>query len=757
MRLRPPLALLVLPALAACGGGGSAPSADPGGPIDPPSFLESDAPGIVGAVALGTNARVDFRLPGSGFEAALFAASSPDTVFSGAPLPDALSGDFALVAGLAPDDDAYLGLGVRATPPTGEPYAPAGGVVRVNTGAPLFVDPTADPGVADGLSPETAFPDLLTGLLTAGGNGGGSVLVRAAIYSVGSLPLLDGVDVYGGFDGSFDLATRGAAETVLSGGVGGQGLLAVTGQEEPNAIDGIRFDGMGSATYGVDVSDAGVEIRNCLIEGCDSRGIRLRNEPGEPTREARVIATTSRQNGADGLSAAGAWRLTVDSSRFDLNVQEGLDVADLVANDGEVAELTIRGSGFFGNGAQGVDADLAAPELPGASGGLFRIAIEDCAFDLNGAEGLLIDQDHEGVAGWTAEIEVRGVRSRANSLEGIRIDADADSTILLHRVAAFGNGSDGVWISSEDHPGLAVVSCSALVANAGAGLRASLGNRAVSASHCVLAANAGGGFVSDTLPSGAASSVYYLQPNPSSGVESAGEVVLTAPTPAPFANAPEEFATAIAAQGGALTLAAPSDAFVGMAAELADDDVERSVVSAGGSQVVVEPAPEIFVTPGAVLLFAPGAPVIEDWSPSDGSVLFGAGMAPPGGPATDAGPFGAPAGGAPGSFAPTDAELFRVASTDPPASEGLAPSEPLRISFAGGTLDETSVVPSAVLVLGAGGAVPATVAFSSGDLLVTPPGAGWGPGPLVFEIFEGLVATDGRPLAAGIVIPIAAL
>jgi hypothetical protein len=233
------------------------------------------------------------------------------------------------------------------------------------------------------------------------------------------------------------------------------------------------------------------------------------------------------------------------------------------------------------------------------------------------------------------------------------------------------------------------------------------------------------------------------------------EIVLVDALLAPFANAPEAYALALAEAQGTLTLAADPGAFVGMSAELADDDVEREVVEAGGTLLAVEPPPETFLVPGAVFLFPAGAPVVEDWAPAAGSPLLGAGLAPPGGPAFDAGPFGAGAGGAPGSLLPTEPEPFRVAATTPPPTAGLGAAEDLRIAFAGGALDPATLAPGGVQVLGPAGEVAAAVLFDGADVVLVPPGGGWGPGPLLVLVHGVLGAADGRPLAASVALSFA--
>ena len=152
--------------LAACGEG-DAPEQE-SGPVEPPAPLSITAAGITGAAPLEIEVRVDFVLPGSGFEAALFGASTKDAVFAGVPLAEGLTEPFAIVEGLARETHHYFGLGVRSADAGGDaPYVQAGAVVRVRTGEPIYVDALADPFLADGLTPATAFPDLLSGLLAA--------------------------------------------------------------------------------------------------------------------------------------------------------------------------------------------------------------------------------------------------------------------------------------------------------------------------------------------------------------------------------------------------------------------------------------------------------------------------------------------------------------------------------------------------------------------------------------------------------------
>ena len=753
LHARWPAAALVAALASACVDDASGVSGG-GDPVVPSSSLGTTAPGLTAAAASADTLRADYRLDAGRFEGALWIGSDPAALFAAPPAVAGLVGDHELVPGMPADSTLFVGLGLRDAA-AGGPYTPVGAVLRVRTRDPIYVDPSADPAVADGTTPATAFPDVLSGVLSAAAQGIGNVWLAAGDHPVGSIPLLDDVDLYGGFDADFDLATRGALASRLVGSPG-VALLDASFASDPGVVDGLVLDGQDVATFGVDVSDVDIELRDLVVERCSGRGIRVRNSPGRSPIRVQLTSVEARGNLGDGLSGDGALHLTLDGSRFDSNVQEGVDLDDLVAPEGGQASLTVRGCGFFGNGTQGLDADLNAPLAGGPTGGLLAVDIRDSVFELNGEEGLLLDQDHEAAPAWRSEIEVRGVRARANGEAGVLIDADAQSSVLVHGLLSAGNGGDGLWITSESAPGLALVSGFALVANRGAGLRTSQGNRSVAVAHGVFAGNLAGGLVSETVLASTASCVAYLQAQPWVGVDGVDSLVLDLPDPSPFAVAPRAFTFALSVFGSTLTLEADPGPAVGLTVELADDDTAREVLSGSGGTLEVEPAPELFLTPGSVALFDPASTVEEDWSPTPGSPLVGAGMAGPAGSAVDAGPLGLPGAVPPGVAAFPPADLFRPTSTAPAATPGLAATEPLRVSFGGGTLDPGSVSADTVRVLGPAGPVAVGLAVLADELVLTPAST-WGPGPLRVELTTGLGSLEGPGLLAGTALGIAVL
>ena len=76
--------------------------------------------------------------------------------------------------------------------------------------------------------------------------------------------------------------------------------------------------------------------------------------------------------------------------------------------------------------------------------------VQGCTFNGNGLDGMLIDQEHELVPGWTADILVRDSWARANRGAGFHVDADATSTVLLHGLLATANVGDGILVTAQN-------------------------------------------------------------------------------------------------------------------------------------------------------------------------------------------------------------------------------------------------------------------------------------------------------------------
>jgi hypothetical protein len=734
----------------ASGGGGPGPA----GP--PPPGIPVQAGGLIALVPGPASLIAEWATPAAGFEAALFVGADPDTLLAGSPVLEGLIGERALLGGQVDGVEVFAALGIRAIGTV--EYVQAGAALRATPGGPVYVDSAVPAAGADGTTPATAFPDLASAVATALAFTGANVWVAAGNYdTVSGLIVPTGVHVYGGFEPSFDPLQRDPELHVTSlTASGGPAVLTVPEGDAPAVLDGLTFTGGpggGGAPVAIDVVDAPLEAHRVRVTGFADRGIRVRNASITDVLDVTLVASESSSNLADGLSAHGPLRLRIDGCAFDGNFQEGVEVDDLVAPGGEEVRLDVSRSRFFGNGAEGLDVDLVAPVPAPPAAGSFVVDVRGSSFERNTTDGLLVDIDYEGLAGWLGRIELRELAARANGGAGVHVDADWDAEIFLHRVLATANDGDGVWVSSESNAGAAVVSASVLAGNLGAGLRASLGNVALLASHCVLAGNFGGGIASEVVESGAASCVAYLQPVPWTNTRAHASLVVTDPFLGTFTHAAEEYGAAVGGTGDTLSLIGVPVSGPGATVEVDDDGVARTATAVVGASVTLDPPLDALLLPAPVAYFAPAADAVEDYTLPPGSPALGAGMAPPGAPATDLGPFGSPAGGAPGVPDELSPSLLRLVDLSPAPSEPIGSTDGVVLAFSE-TLDPASVAPDAVTAVAADGS-PLAITFQpiAHFLFVSAPTGGWGTQPFVLEVHAGFRGDSGAIHAAPVAVP----
>ncbi len=747
------LALLLVPLSFACAGGGGSSS---GGTPPPASAQTLSSPGLLSAVAGNGAVRMAWDaadIAGAGQSFALFVGTNPATLFQTAPIAIDPPGNTLVQAALTNGVRYSFGLALQTAP--GQ-YQRLGAVLRARPAPPIFVDAAANPNLADGLTPATAFPDPISAVLTAQLQGGGNVWLRAGDYAVGSLSLLSGVDLYGGFGAAFDLDSidRGLHPSVLHGAAN-QITLRLQGGNPGCVVDGITIDNDDIGLIGFEADDTDAYLRQVSAVHSRARGIKFFSSVTDHLITAQLVDVRSTDNGADGLFVQGPFECTIERSVFAGNVQEGAEFDDLLGPDGANASLSVRGSTFFGNGAEGLDLDLSAVPLAGPNGSRFQIEFQDSLFAQNAAAGLLLDIDFELVAGWSADVTLRGVTARANAGSGVHLDLDWQSTAMVQRLLSSSNGGDGLLVTSESRAGLVVISSSALVANNGFGLHAALGQVGLLASHCVIAGNQAGGFASDTIRSSAASCALWLETLPFTNVSTRGCVVQNDTAQSLLVNVPSEYLSVIGASGTRPILSSSGQLAVGDWVELADDGIERRLAVLGASaEVTLDPAPTFVPAPSGLARFQPGPAVNENYALAPGSIASSAGMTMPGAQPVDAGIFGSPSAGAPGAEDLFPADLFRVSDSSFAVGLPVTVGQVLQFGFLGGTPQPASINSSSVRVLGPNGNVlSAALSSAQGKLILAPPPGGWPTfGVCVVEVHGTLRASDGRPLAAPVAI-----
>ncbi|MFT7678251.1 MAG: hypothetical protein ACI8QC_002237, partial [Planctomycetota bacterium] len=468
--------------------------------------------------------------------------------------------------------------------------------------------------------------------------------------------------------------------------------------------------------------------------------------------DVRLFECDLFENLVEGFSIAGPADVRGSGTLFRDNGAEGMDANDWVAPAGVTLDIHLSDCAFLRNGTEGLDLDLTAPSSGGSLGGRFELELVDCDFENNADAGLLIDLEYEASPAWQARLELRGLRARNNGGSGVHLDLDGPATTLVHRLASSANLGHGILVTSESQVGVATLSASALLGNGGAGARSALGNVGLAVSHCVFSGNLGGGVRGDGVMALAHSSVAYLQPAAWQGTLVQRGVELEFPTPPAFLHMPFEIRRITGMQQGMWSLDGPAGFGPQTLCEVDNDGVLRTATNVGPSSVSLDPAPGA----AAHLLFAfpPSDTVGENYTPTPGSPLLGAGIIPPAAPATDAGPMGAAFGGAPGEELLIPPSLFYLAAMSPPWGTDLADGGELSLRFEGGVPDFSSAAAAIALVpLGSQQSIPVSVVVVGDELRITPLET-LPQGPVVLELHAQLRSLAGLELAASVVLPV---
>ncbi len=755
MPLRPPPLLILALGLACASGCGRLTAPGGNGPAAPPTLdlglSAHPSAALVSVVPEAGRVAATWRVagfdPGTEPQLALFVGTDAATLFATPPIDLDVTARGHIADGLAPDQLYFVGLALD----TGGAHEPLPPVLRARTGDPIYADPASTAATPTGDDPNSAFPTLAAALLRALDIGGGNVFLAGADFGGLALEVPEEAHVYGGFAPGFVLEERdpGAHPTLLRGS-GSANVLTIDSTLDAVVLDGLFIDGAGSASAGVEVVRGRAELRSLSVRAC-RRGIKLQGPQTGTPPLVRVSGGAFFSNDLQGISLEGVYSLEVQSCVLSANGQEGLDANDLIAPTAGDVHISVRDSRFVGNAAEGLDIDLAAGL--GFDVG-YRIELEDCDFERNLESGVRIDMDFEGAPDHRADLSLLGLHTSGNGGSGIDLDLDAEGTAFVHRCVSSANSGNGLNATSETRAGLLLISSSVFMGNAGRGVSLSEGNWGGIVSHCVLAGNDGGGMASPFVGSSSISSVAYLQPSPWSGTRVRAGLITSETLPSPFEHAPTAFARVVAIDSAGVELATTPSFGVGTLVELADDGTPRSATSLSGRDVALAPAPSARPLPTSLAAFpaAPEANTRESWAPGAGSALVGAGSPRPDGAPVDAGPFGAPAGGAPGQLELGSAEPFRAAGLEPPLGQAFTPSTDLLLDFAGGAPDPASV-PVSLRILRGGGEIGASAMVEGARLRVLAPAAGWQDGDLV-EVHGNLRSLEGRCLASAIGVPV---
>lgn len=765
---------LLIALMAACGAGGVSGSRPPKPPRPipaPPAIPGS--PGILAVAAGDGIIRIDYTVPAAGFEGALFSGPTRSTVYANAPIVAPVTGTHVILTGQPNNVFQYFGFGLRAVGET--EWTQIGTIAEsrpalVSATAPAqpeprtyFVNPAADPNIANGRTPATAFPSLVDAMLVAFINNGGNVLVCDGTYTNGPFPLGPDVHVFGGFEPTFDFAQRNFAGNTRLEGSSSSILVDISTGSQTGILDNVVCDATNSLNLnvGVLVTDSNCQLRSVSCIGFGLRGIHIRLStttlPPYQSRRITAIASSSIENGLEGFLLSNVVAdVALDRCVFSNNFAQGCDFNDLWSMDNNQSRLVMTGCVMSNNGSAGLAADFSVAPASTTAGGSFDVRIDGCVFERNAEEGVFLDQQYDGQIQWATQIRMRDCVARANALNGIRINADQPGNYLLNRLRCTANQGNGLVLNSKADPGELTVSSSWFAGNIGYGLLAGSsvatipGIKRVFASNCAFAGNVLGG-MNCTLGEGSATNCVVLQqPSPFTNVFTRSCFTANGASN-PFFVAPNTFAVATSGSNGAFTLQSAASFSPAGSVELADDGVPLAITSLANTSLIVTPAPTVFIPPDMLFGFA-GTSVTEDLRLDPASAAVGTGMAATG-TSADPGPFGSPAGGAPGLYNPLANNFGRMVETTPPVNSGVTPTTPVVITLDRTLANAANLSNYVRCVTRTGTPIPANIAISGANLTVSPTGSGW-PAAFVLELNAGIPCADGTVFGTPLVLPI---
>ncbi|MEI6128748.1 MAG: hypothetical protein WCR59_01655, partial [Planctomycetota bacterium] len=350
------LTMLLAILIAACGAGGVAGTRPIVRlPVPTPPAIPG-APGLLALAAGDHVIRVDYTLPGTGFEGALFKSTVRNAVFSGAPIVEVLTGTNIVFTGQTNGVSRFFGFGIRATGTT--EWQPIGTTAECQPRPPYYVNPAADPSIANGLTPATAFPDLLDALLVAYIHTGGNVWACEGNYSNGPFPIGPSVHLFGGFEPTFDIEQRDLRKITQLNGSTGSFLIDVQTGSLTGILDGIVCNGDNNGgiqtAEGIVISNSNCQLRSVAVVGFSRRGIfvRLGSNVFPPYQSRRIvaIASSASANGLDGCLIANVVAdVSIDRCVFSDNFAQGFDCNDLWSMDNNISRLIATGCNFERN------------------------------------------------------------------------------------------------------------------------------------------------------------------------------------------------------------------------------------------------------------------------------------------------------------------------------------------------------------------------------------------------------------------------
>ena len=499
-----------------------------------------------------------------------------------------------------------------------------------------YVRSGASPSGADGLTPDSAFPNLAQAIANSVSLGGVNFYVAQGLYPE-NVFLFSGMMLFGGFPPEFGIDQRDPDLYLTQFGIAfPTDLVQLRPGDLLNGIDGVSLAGNDIAESCVFAEDCNARITRCQMSSAITQGIDLRSDYLEGNKIRCLIADCIVTDcSGEGIRIQGIPDIRIDDCEIRNNLNEGIESQWIRASSEDNARIEITRCKIRNNGDEGIDLDIAPiDELnpPLQQGAQVRIRIRHCSIEENRLEGIVVDLDTRNKDQMDVRVRIDDTLVRANGMTGIFLDGDADAAIRVARCQISANHGDGISATGIASGPIPSVQHCNIIGNGGAGI-ATFGLGAIAAWHCWVDGNDQGIFrsprgsitfqnsvLSPGIPDLDISSFHYcLVEGNLIPAELPEGVIYDVPQ---MLGRPILYTRGTGLVDGAVVLEGNATIPADSRVEIADDGILRQIISSEGPVITLDPPPDDVPASSAVFFWAVDEGPHEDATPIPASSMI---------------------------------------------------------------------------------------------------------------------------------------
>ena len=346
----------------------------------------------------------------------------------------------------------------------------------------IYVRNDATPG-GNGMTPATAFRELAPAFGSTAVSGSANIWVASGTHTFNAFALIwPGRSLYGGFDSSFDVATRDpiANETLIQPFQSADpnqanfttpalrvanpptGSPITSDPADLVVIDGVSISSSpvligGVLEFptptGISVDDVFTRISNCNFFNLSSKGLDLQSDFINGIQLVTTVRGCSIQAvGAEGIFIDAHTDVVIDNNVIQNTGTEGIEAQWIHASGDSSARIEVTRNVITNPGDEGIDLDFAEEDILDpldSAGARIRAFLRNNRVEGAGLQGIQLDLDFQNSDQLDVRIRVEDNEVRTSALEGILIDGDARGSFRIARNDLSANGAAGIRLTGS--------------------------------------------------------------------------------------------------------------------------------------------------------------------------------------------------------------------------------------------------------------------------------------------------------------------